>query len=90
MRLTCPLCGSRDSREFTYRGSAKLLDRPAPDAAAQAFDDYLHIRANPAGPNAELWHHAEGCRAWLHVVRDTASHAVLSVALVREARERVE
>ena len=25
MRLTCPLCGARDLREFTYRGSATLM-----------------------------------------------------------------
>jgi sarcosine oxidase subunit delta len=86
MRLTCPNCGARDLREFTYRGAAKLLARPAPDAGAEAFDDYLHIRDNPAGPNAELWHHALGCRAWLRVVRDTRDHTVLEVGLAREAR----
>ena len=38
MRINCPVCGERDSREFHYRGSAKLMDRPAGDAgeAAQA------------------------------------------------------
>jgi heterotetrameric sarcosine oxidase delta subunit len=85
MRLDCPLCGSRDLREFVYRGSAKLLDRPAADAGLDAFDDYLHIRDNPAGPNPELWHHAHGCRAWLRVVRDTRTHAVLETALARDA-----
>lgn len=86
MRLTCPLCGARDSREFTYLGSAKLIDRPAPDAGAAAFHDYVHIRDNPAGPNAELWQHSMGCSAWLHVVRDTTSHAVSDVRLAREVR----
>ena len=52
MRLTCPLCGERDLREFAYRGSAKLLARPAADAGAAAFHDYLNLRDNPAGPNA--------------------------------------
>ncbi len=85
MRLTCPLCGERDLREFTYRGAAKLLARPGPDAGPEAFDDYLHIRDNPAGPNAELWHHALGCRAWLRVVRDTRTHEFLDVGLAREA-----
>lgn len=84
MRLTCPLCGARDLREFTYRGAAKLMARPAADAGLAAFDAYLHIRDNPAGPNAELWLHDYGCRAWLHVLRDTRSHAVLSATLARE------
>ncbi len=84
MRIECPVCGARDSREFTYLGAARLAERPAPDAGADAFHEYLHIRDNPAGPNAELWQHAFGCRAWLRVVRDTTSHAILSVALARD------
>ena len=59
MRLTCPLCGERDLREFAYRGSAKLLARPAADASPAAFHDYLNLRDNPAGPNTELWQHAQ-------------------------------
>jgi heterotetrameric sarcosine oxidase delta subunit len=85
MRLSCPLCGERDLREFAYRGSAKLLTRPETGAGAAAFHDYLNLRDNPAGPNPELWQHAWGCRAWLRVVRDTRSHAVLEVGLAREA-----
>jgi sarcosine oxidase subunit delta len=84
MRLRCPLCGERDLREFAYRGSAKLLARPPAEAGAAAWHDYLNIRENPAGPNAELWQHAWGCRAWLHVVRDTRDHAVLEVGLAVE------
>jgi methylglutamate dehydrogenase subunit B len=84
MRLTCPLCGERDLREFAPRGSAKLMARPAADAGAAAFHDYLNLRGNPAGPHAELWQHAGGCRAWLRVVRDTRTHAILEVTLARE------
>ena len=36
MRLTCPHCGERDLREFTYRGAATWLDRPDPDAGVIA------------------------------------------------------
>jgi sarcosine oxidase subunit delta len=84
MRLTCPFCGERDLREFTYRGAAKLLARPAGDAGAEAFHDYLNLRDNPAGANPELWQHEGGCRAWLRVVRDTRDHRILEVALARE------
>ncbi|HBN30728.1 MAG TPA: sarcosine oxidase subunit delta, partial [Rhodobacteraceae bacterium] len=65
MRINCPICGERDSREFHYRGSAKLLDRPAPDAGAEAFYDYVYIRENPTGLNRELWFHDSGCRSWI-------------------------
>ena len=84
MRLTCPICGPRDLREFACRGSSKLLARPAADAGTAAFHDYVNLRDNPAGPNAELWHHHDGCRAWLRVVRDTRDHAIIEVALARE------
>ena len=85
MRLTCPLCGERDRREFSYLGSARLLARPAPDAGGEAFHDYLNLRDNPAGPNRELWQHEAGCRAWLHVVRDTRDHTILAIGLARGA-----
>lgn len=84
MRLDCPLCGSRDRREFTYKGDAVALNRPEGDWSGE-WDAYLHLRDNPAGPTRELWHHSGGCSAWLVVERDTVTHAVLSVALAREA-----
>jgi sarcosine oxidase subunit delta len=84
MRLMCPICGERDLREFGVRGSARLLARPLGDAGAAAFHDYLNLRENPDGPHAELWQHEGGCRAWLRVVRDTRTHAILEVALARE------
>ena len=83
MRLTCPLCGDRDVREFTYRGAA--LARPAEDAPTSDWDDYLHLRDNPAGPHDELWYHGAGCGAWLRVRRDLRDHKVLSVSLATEA-----
>ncbi|MBL4810873.1 MAG: sarcosine oxidase subunit delta [Rhodobacteraceae bacterium] len=76
MRITCPHCGPRDLREFTYRGAS--LPRPASDAAPEAWDAYLHLRDNPAGPSAENWFH-NPCATWLLVKRDTVSHAVYDV-----------
>ncbi len=76
MRISCPCCGTRDRREFTYYGAADYLSRPAPDAAASAWDDYLHLRDNPAGETRDLWYH-DPCGSWLVVTRDTVSHAVL-------------
>ncbi len=85
MRIDCPLCGARDRREFYYKGAAVFLERPAPDAGAAAWDDYLHLRDNPAGRTRDLWHHEAGCGAWLVVTRDTTSHAVFEVALAADA-----
>ena len=87
MRITCPLCGARDRREFYYQGAAVALDRPAPDADATAWDDYVHLRDNPAGETRELWHHEAGCGAWLVVTRDTVTHEVTDVALAADRQE---
>jgi sarcosine oxidase subunit delta len=60
------------------------MARPGAEGGRDAFHAYLNLRENPAGANAELWQHAGGCRAWLRVVRDTRSHALLEVTLARE------
>lgn len=82
MRLTCPICGARDRREFYYQGDAVVLRRPAAEADGEAWESYLHLRDNPAGWTRDLWHHEAGCGAWLVVTRSTVDHAVLDVALV--------
>lgn len=78
MRITCPFCGERDVREFTYRGDATVT-RPAAEAGTDAAFAYVYLRANPSGVHREEWQHASGCRAWLVVTRDTRDHAVTSV-----------
>lgn len=86
MRLECPNCGERDRREFTYQGDALALARPAVDAGAQAWDDYLHNRENPAGDTKDLWFHEAGCGAWLVVDRNTVTHAVHGVVLAEKVK----
>ncbi|WP_371227492.1 sarcosine oxidase subunit delta [Roseovarius sp. 2305UL8-3] len=81
MRLTCPICGERDRREFYYVGDAVALNRPEGDAPAEAWDDYIHNRDNPAGVTRDLWHHESGCSAWIVVTRNTITHEVLSTEL---------
>ncbi|QOL80719.1 sarcosine oxidase subunit delta [Pseudooceanicola spongiae] len=78
MRLTCPNCGARDLREFTYQGAA--LNRPEGDWG-ESWDAYVHLRDNPAGPSQEYWYHGLGCAAFLRVERDTRTHDILLVAL---------
>ncbi len=84
MRLKCPICGERDRREFYYVGDAVALDRPERDAGIDAWDDYVHLRDNPAGMTRDLWHHEAGCGAWLVVTRDTVTHKIADVVLARE------
>ncbi|MEL7461517.1 MAG: sarcosine oxidase subunit delta [Pseudomonadota bacterium] len=83
MRLSCPYCGERDRREFTYKGAAVALMRPdGPEFGAQ-WDDYLHNRDNPAGETRDLWQHAP-CGAWIEVTRNTVTHEVTGTRAVAE------
>ncbi|MFY9212635.1 MAG: sarcosine oxidase subunit delta [Aestuariivita sp.] len=86
MRITCPICGERDSREFSCQGADVALRRPDPDAGVEAWDDYVHLRDNPAGETRELWHHGAGCSSWIVVTRNTITHAVLGAELASEVK----
>ncbi|MEQ9695404.1 sarcosine oxidase subunit delta [Shimia sp. SDUM112013] len=87
MRITCPLCGERDRREFYYQGDAVMLNRPEPDADASVWDDYLHNRDNPAGTTRDLWYHESGCGSWIVVTRNTVTHEVLGTELASDVKE---
>jgi len=80
MRLPCPFCGDRDAQEFIYRGDASPV-RPAGEAG---FFDYVYLRDNPAGVMREHWYHAQGCRQWIVVTRDTRTHAISNATFARE------
>lgn len=82
MRIPCHYCGNRDSGEFVYRGDAAPM-RPE---GAEGLFEYVYPRDNPAGPLREHWYHAQGCRNWIEVTRDTRSHIISGAALAREAR----
>jgi heterotetrameric sarcosine oxidase delta subunit len=90
MRITCPHCGERDSREFSYTGDAIALDRPAPDAGEGAWDNYVHLRDNPAGPTRDLWYHEGGCGAWIVVDRDTTTHEITATHAARTIKRPVK
>ena len=70
--VPCPHCGRRPKEEFTIRGAA--VARPATDAEPSAWFDYVYLRDNPRGRLDEYWHHTSGCRRWLVLTRNTATH----------------
>ncbi len=82
MRIPCPYCGDRDAHEFVYRGDAAPL---RPDSEEGMFD-YVYLRDNVAGEMAEHWYHAQGCRNWIVVTRNTANHAIAAARLAREGK----
>lgn len=81
MLIFCPDCGPRDLREFTYCGDASRV-MPALAAPSEAWAAYVWDRQNPRGRHAEHWQHSFGCRQFLHVVRDTATHRIEAVSVV--------
>lgn len=78
--IPCPFCGPRNETEFAYGGPAQ---RPRPDAPADIPDaewvDWLTVPENRPGPVPERWCHAKGCGSWLTVLRDTATHQIITV-----------
>jgi heterotetrameric sarcosine oxidase delta subunit len=77
--IPCPWCGPRAEIEFVWGGEAHLRrPDPADQATDQAWGDYLFMRANTKGAQAERWAHVHGCRQWFNLVRDTATHQVLA------------
>ena len=80
--INCPYCGPRDHAEFSYVGDATKI-RPSDPAAAtpSEWHDYVYLRDNPRGAHLEYWQHVQGCRAYVKVLRDTATHEVLATGL---------
>ena len=83
MRIACPHCGEREIGEFTYLGDASpkrpAIGAPEAGDVEDAFFDYVYLRDNPAGDTTEYWYHGLGCRSWLLAIRNTMTHAFLSV-----------
>ena len=77
MRIPCPWCGPRDAHEFICRGDAAPK---RPQDGETGMVDYVYLRENPAGLINEYWYHAQGCRQWLVVQRNTRTHDVLGAS----------
>ena len=90
MIINHPYLGPRDANEFVYKGDAELLNRPnwKHPSALEDFHNYLYLRENPAGQHNELWYHEQGDRSWLVVTRNTVTHEISEVELVKDFLER--
>lgn len=75
--INCPYCGDRAESEFSYGGEAGISRPVDPDTLDdEAWADYLFMRKNPRGDYWELWNHAQGCRRWFEVERNTVSYVI--------------
>ena len=87
LRIPCPHCGLRDNDEFTYLGDATVVRPDSSDATDDAWQDYVFVRDNPRGVHEEFWHHGHGCRCWIIVTRDTATHKISGARLAQVDRK---
>jgi sarcosine oxidase subunit delta len=78
--IPCPHCGPRAQIEFTYERTTDSLVDPA--ALAEEAMRTLYARANPMGPDDEIWRHTFGCRAWMVLTRNRVTHAIEAVRAV--------
>ena len=78
--IVCPHCGPRALAEFTFERPMESI--VALDAEPDEAMRRLYTREDPRGPSWELWRHAYGCRAWLKLHRDTATHEIVQTALI--------
>lgn len=85
LRIPCPFCGERDHDEFAYGGDATVTRPALDDRSQEAWYRYVFLRANPKGRHREYWQHVGGCRAWLVVERDTATHEIFGARLAAKA-----
>jgi sarcosine oxidase subunit delta len=75
--IECPWCGERAETEFSYGGEAGIVRPADPYALSDAeWCDYLFNRTNPCGAYKEHWNHAQGCRRWFGVERDTVTYKI--------------
>jgi sarcosine oxidase subunit delta len=78
--IPCPYCGPRSEEEFSYGNEAHIARPEEPDRLSDAeWAEYVFMRSNTKGVFLERWLHAQGCRRWFNVARDTVSYDILAV-----------
>ena len=77
MLILCPYCGPRALPEFSFDRPVEAITRS--DADTATLVKTLFERDNPRGPSRELWRHTYGCRSWLTLTRDTATHEISDI-----------
>lgn len=78
--IPCPYCGPRSETEFSNGGEAHIARPENPEALSDAeWAEFVFLRDNPKGLLLERWNHAQGCRRWFNVARDSVTYEILAV-----------
>ena len=89
--IPCPYCGPRSEEEFSYGNEAHIPRPKQPDKLNDAeWAEYVFMRSNTKGVFLERWMHAQGCRRWFNVARDTVSYEILAVYEMGAPRPKLE
>lgn len=87
--IHCPHCGPRDETEFRAGGEANRVRPSDPMALGDAeWGDFLFMRRNERGRQAERWYHVAGCRRWFVIERDSVSHVLVEDNGAKPAKRR--
>ena len=83
--IKCPYCGLRSQNEFAYGGDG-TVKRPAlnKEISDEEWNNFVYNSKRPRGKHIELCHHISGCRQWIKVERDTATHEIFITSKVNE------
>ena len=89
--IPCPYCGPRSEEEFSYGNEAHIPRPKEPDKLNDAeWAEYVFMRSNTKGVFLERWLHAQGCRRWFNVARDTVSYEILAVYEMGAPRPKLD
>ncbi len=89
--IPCPYCGPRSEEEFSYGNEAHIARPEAPEKLSDAeWAEFVFMRGNTKGVFLERWMHAQGCRRWFNVARDTVSYDILAVYEMGAPRPKLE
>ena len=75
--LECPNCGARNVAEFRYGGELKPRPAQPMDGSEESWVDFVFMKQNRLGVQAEWWYHRAGCGIWFMAQRHTKSNQVL-------------
>lgn len=76
LQIPCPSCGRRPVEEFVH-GEVPRVPESITDQDDRDLDRAF-MRENTEGVVTERWFHADGCRRWLTLRRNTTDDEVVS------------
>ena len=90
IQIKCPNCGLRNASEFRFGGEYNPRPRQPLAVSDAAWTEYIYLRRNRLGVQAEWWYHRNGCGTWFLAERHTKTNVVLRTYFwhEREAQDK--